>query len=318
MEPIRNRLAELFSLAPLIMVLLVGILLGIVEFGIFVKMWFVVLVLAYAFWIVANYFFEIVEFKALGNNEWPVFSVDTLVAGRNGVSVVFSVLVVLGAAAYLALRYFGMDTIAWILLVAGLLLLPASVALLAVTRELSAALNPLKLVAAAVGMGGAYLYALLGAVAIFVLLRLAEARGGLWYFPLVYGLFLHAYLIGSIVYSRRVVLGVSAPRSPEALAERARVEQLAIRSGILSHAYGFSARGNRRGALKHIEVYIETEEDSLEARLWMLNEISRWEDCEVAVEFSRRLVSYCEQRGFFEDASRIRSKYEHLAARRSK
>jgi hypothetical protein len=104
MEPIRNRLAELFSLAPLIMVLLVGILLGIVEFGIFVKMWFVVLVLAYAFWIVANYFFEIVEFKALGNNEWPVFSVDTLVAGRNGVSVVFSVLVVLGAAAYLALR----------------------------------------------------------------------------------------------------------------------------------------------------------------------------------------------------------------------
>jgi hypothetical protein len=226
------------------------------------------------------------------------------------------VLVLAAAGGYLALRYFGLNAFAQILLGAALVVLPASVALLAVTREFWVALNPLRVLAAAVEMGHAYLYCLFGAAAILVLLGLAQARGGLhFYFSLIYALFLQAYLIGSIVYARRSVLGVKAPRSPEARVERERAETVAIRNGILTHAYGFTAHGNRAGALKHIEGYIATEEDTFEARLWMLNEIARWEDRDVLLEYGMRVIDYCEQHAFADEAAWVRSKYELLHSR---
>lgn len=318
MGTFKTRLVGFFSPSPLIVACVVGILLGVVEFGVFMQLPFVVLVLIYVFWVVANYFFEIVEFKALGNEGWPVLSHETLVAGRNQVGVVFSALVLAAAGSYLALRHFGMETIARTLLGAVLVLLPGSVALLAVTRKFSAALNPLRVLAAAVGMGHAYLYCLLGAAASLVLIGLAQARGGLWYFPLAYGLLLQAFLIGSLVYARRNVLGVNAPRSPEARAERARAETVATRNGVLTHAYGFAARGNMAGALEHVEAYIATDEDTLEARLWMLNAIARWEDSGPALELGKRVIDYCEQHGFADEAARVRSVCIHLSAPRSR
>jgi hypothetical protein len=308
MKRFSGRLAELFSLSALIVAGVVGVLLFVVEFGLFMKLPLVILVLIYVFWITPNYFFEIVEFKALGHAGWPVFSLETLVGARNQVGIVFCTLVLVATGGYVALRYFEMTTIAEILLGAGLVLLPGSVALLAVTREFSAALNPLKALAAAALMGSAYFYCLLGAATILVLLGLAQERGGLhWYFPLIYALFLQAFLIGSIVYTRRYALGVHAPRSPEARAARVRAETVAIRKGILSHAYGFAAHGNRAGALKHIEGYIETDEDTLEARLWMLNELVRWENSDAALEFGKRVIGYCERHGFADEAARVRS-----------
>ena len=165
-------------------------------------------------------------------------------------------------------------------------------------------------------MGHAYLFCLLGSAAVLMLLEVAQARGGLlWYFPLCYGLFLYAYLVGSSVYARRLPLGVNAPRSPESRAERARAETIAIRNGILTHAYGFAARGNAAGALRHIESYIATDENTVEARLWMLNEISRWERGAAALEFGTRVAAYCDKRGYADAARRVRLICEHLRAR---
>jgi hypothetical protein len=290
------------------------VLLGIVEFGISLQFPFYFVVLAYVFWITPNYFLEIIEHKAVGNAEWPVFSIETLVAGRNVMGIFFCAVTLVLAGSYFALRHAGIETGARILLGAGLGVLPASVALLAVTREPLAALNPIRILAAAIGFGHGYLYCLLGGAAILGLLELAQARGGLWYFPLVYGLFLQAFLIGRIVYARRTRLGVHAPRSPEARAERARAETVAIRNGILSHAYGFAAHGNKAGALRHIERYIETDENSLEARLWIFNEIARWEDSDVALRFAEHLVEYCDARGFTKEAAGVRARCEYLIA----
>ena len=77
------RLAGLFSLSPVIVAFVVAFLLWVVEYGLAIDLPLVVLVLIYVFWIAPNYFFEIVEFRALGNDGWPVFSLETLVAGRN-------------------------------------------------------------------------------------------------------------------------------------------------------------------------------------------------------------------------------------------
>ena len=317
MKRFLTHVTDLLSVSPLLVAAIVGVLLSVVEFGLFMKLPLVVLVLIYVFWIVPNFFLEIVEFKALGHAGWPVLSIETLVGARNQVGIVFGVLVLVAGAGYVALRYFGVNAPAQLGLGAGLVLLPGSVALLAVTREFSVALNPLKILAAAAGMGVTYLYCLGGGAVILFLLSRAQEQGGLhWYFLLVYALFLQAFLIGSSVYVRRDVLGVHAPRSPEVLAARAQAETVAIRRRILSHAYGLAAHGNRAGALKHVEGYLAADEDTLEARLFMLNEMARWEDGGAALEFGARLIDYCERHGFTAEGVRVRSIRDHLTARR--
>jgi hypothetical protein len=308
-----KRITALISLSPLIVAGVIAFMLQVVEFGVLMDLPLVFLVLIYVFWVTPNYFFEIIEFKALGNHGWPVFSLETFVAGRNQIGVVFSILVLLVAGGYIWLRSAGAEDAARLLLGGGLVLLPASMALLAVTREFRSALHPFKVMATAVAMGYAYLFCVSGAVAILILLEFAQERGGLlYYFALMYALFLQAYLIGSIVYARRRDLGVNAVRSPEAKAARAQAATIAIRNGVLSHAYGFAAHGNKRGALAHIEDYVSKEDDSLEARLWMLDEISRWEDKAVALKYGRRIVDYCEQHGLADEAARVKSACERF------
>ena len=300
MGKFRVPLGELFSLSPLVVAGVVGVLLGVVELGLFLELPLVIFVAIYIVWITSNYYFEIVEFKALGNTEWPVFSLETLVAGRNQIGVVFFALVLAATGGYVALRQAGMAGLALLWLCAGLVFLPGSVALLATTRRLPAALNPLSVLAAATGMGARYLSCLIVAAGALWLVDRAQARGGIWYFPLVYGLFVQAYLIGDSVYARRLSLGLEVPRSPEAKAAKARTETIAVRKGILTHAYGFATRGNRAGALRHIEGYIASDEDTLEARLWFLQEIARWDAGDLALEFGRRVIDYCERYGFAE------------------
>lgn len=312
MGSLKGFLAQLFSLSALIVTGLVGILLGVVEFGLFVRLPLLFLVLIYIIWITSNYFFEIIEFKALGNPQWPTFSLETLVGGRNQLGILFSSLALAAAGGYVALRELGLESPAQMLLVAAFLLLPGFLALLAVSRNLLAALSPARILSAAIGMGRGYLYCLIGAAAVYALIRLAEARGGLYFFASTYGIFVYAFLIGSVVYSRRNALGVTAPRSPEARAEKLRAETVATRNAILTQAYGFATRGNKAGALRHLEAYLSTDEDTLEARLWMLNQIARWEDSYVPLEFGRRLIDYCERYGLAAEAARVRMICDHL------
>lgn len=312
-----KRLAELISPSPLLVACGLGLSLVVVEFGLYMRNPLVALVLFYGLWITANYFFEIVEFKALGHDDWPVFSQETLVAGKSQIGIVFSLVTLAAGGAYVALLYLGWPRLAEALLVAGLAGLPTSVALLAVTRDFASALNPLKVFAAAAGMGVGYLYCLAGGAAILGLLALSQSHSAGWYFPLFYGLFLQAYLIGSVVYARRNALGVSTPRSPEARAERAYAEAAAARGKVLTQAYGFAAHGNLQGAMKHIEAYLAADDDTLEARLETLKELARWEDKRAALEFGKRVIAYCERHGLAAEAARVRSLCEHLMPRES-
>jgi hypothetical protein len=164
-------------------------------------------------------------------------------------------------------------------------------------------------------MGIAYFACLCGVVAVMALSLLARASGQFVWYPMsVYALFLLAWMIGSVVYARRTALGVKAPRSPEARAERARAELVTIREGILNHAYGFAMHGNRAGAMQYIEAYIASDEDTPEARLWMLNRMLNWEDSAVPLEFGQRLIEYCDQRGLVQEAARVRLQCEHMTA----
>lgn len=306
------RPAELFSLSAFTIAFIVGCLLGVIEFGVFIGLPVYLIVAVYVIWFTSNYFFEIVEHRALGNAEWPVFSLETLVSSRSQIGIGFAVFAFAVVGAYYLLGLAGLDVWAELLLFLSLAALPGVVALLAVTRSIVAALNPPRLAGAIAGLGHTYVVCLGAAAAVVGLVWLAQARGGFWYFPLVYGLFLFAYVIGSCAFVRRNVLGVQSSKSPEARAARLHDETLAVRKGVLSHAYGFAVHGNRAGALRYIDAYLAQEEDTLEARLWMLGETARWERPDTALEFGSRLIEYCEANGFDAEAARVRVQCEHL------
>jgi hypothetical protein len=119
MKSITARIAEVISVSPLIVTLIVGLMLAVIEFGDFIGIPLVLLVRVYIFWFTPNYFFEVVEHRALGSAGWPVFSIETMVAGRNQIGIVFSVLVLLAAGGLVALRSAGRGELAAILLAAA-------------------------------------------------------------------------------------------------------------------------------------------------------------------------------------------------------
>jgi hypothetical protein len=87
---------------------------------------------------------------------------------------------------------------------------------------------------------------------------------------------------------------------------------VAIRNGVLSHAYDFAAHGNLNGALKYVDAYIANEEDTLEARLWLWQQSVRWETSNFALAFGRRLIDYCDQHGYADEAAKVRAKCQLL------
>ncbi|HLF12931.1 MAG TPA: hypothetical protein VJA26_17155, partial [Gammaproteobacteria bacterium] len=100
-----------------------------------------------------------------------------------------------------------------------------------------------------------------------------------------------AYLIGAVVYDRRVILGVYAPRSPEAKLEAEYHRLLRERRGILDHAYGIAAGGNVKGALAHINDHAKSEGEPLSAKVWMFHQMVRWEDGRAALELGKDLAA---------------------------
>jgi hypothetical protein len=253
------------------------------------------LLIGYVIWSSSSYFFEIIEHKAMGGDDWPVLSLETIAGRRYQLGFVFVLLLALAAlVCWTADALLGRSAAVAVLVVV-LALVPASLSMLALTRNPIRAANPALLLQAAVAMRGAYVVACgVGAASFaagwFALSRLGflEAMGATYLF------FVFGYLLGAFAYRHRLALGVHAPRAPEerAARESARVEQ--ERHRVLDHAYGLASRGNVRGALAYLERYIETEvaePERLAVRAWVFNEMTRWDNPGPALDFGRDLVA---------------------------
>jgi hypothetical protein len=169
------------------------------------------LLAAFAFWMSANFVLEIVEHRASGNEGWAVLSLDTIAGGRAQIGTLFLALVLLlGTSLWLLGRIAEPGLVYACAAVVGASM-PAVAALLAVTRNVAHALSPNAVVGAVVRMGLGYSVVLLATAAAVALGVLAnEERSFVPLFCAVYAWLLVAYLLGSLVYERRIVLGVYA------------------------------------------------------------------------------------------------------------
>jgi hypothetical protein len=246
---------------------------------------------AYVIWVLANYFFEVLEHKATGAPEWPVLSIETIVGRRRQLGIVFAALLAIGAAVYTGIDRMSGRSLALAFAYVWLALLPASMAMLALTRNPARAANPALLFGAATRLRGSYVLILAAGAGVAAALSVAVARRGFLEVMLAAYLFLAlAYFIGTSVYRHRLALGVHAPRSPEARAARDDDRLNRQRGAALDHAYGIASRGNVRGGLAYVEKYVESEPDPLAARAWMFDAMTRWEDPGPALTLGRDLL----------------------------
>jgi hypothetical protein len=267
-------------------------------------------------WILANYFFEIIDHRAVGNRQWPVLSIETLFSMQRQLGVIFAGIIVACVLIRMGLdalhfpglgRFFGL---------AAMLVMPVSAAILAVTRDPLRAIDPIKLLIAAARMEIGYIMILVASFAVWLLAGRAALGGNLLLLLLTsYAYLLLGLVIGAVVYTRRRVLGVRTKRAPEDLAATELATMIRERKAALSHAYGFAARGNVTGALAHISVYASSEPDPLAAEVWMFQEMTLWEDPYAALMLGRELPERLTAAGRRHEASKVAAMRDYIAER---
>jgi hypothetical protein len=184
-----------------------------------------------------KYAFALLELAANGSREAPVASAEML--GPFGDARAF-IHPTLAAGIALTVAFVSSPAADIGALVVGLLM-PASLATLAISPNALDSLNPLVLVRVMLGLGAWYL-ALLAAAAVCALLLwwLYDAPGpSLLRFTVAALLVLSLYaFVGGVIHHRRLELAFEPRNSPERIAERAEQARLARRQQAFDEIYG--------------------------------------------------------------------------------
>jgi hypothetical protein len=296
----------LVGIAPLaVSVLLAGIL-WVAAFGLAAGFPFAYVLVIAAIWIGSNYAFEVIEHRATGGESWPVLSIETMATVRSQLGSLFAGCVAIVVALYAYLATAGHRELAAALSAVGVIVAPAAIALLAVSRSPRRTLDPRNLAKAAFGLGRYYVAAAFVTIGCVWIADVAYWRRQFpELFASSYAVLGLAFLLGSAAYERRLVLGVYAPRSPEALAEAEYARLLTKRRKALDHAYGIAAGGSTMKALEALGDYVRSEEDSLAARLWLFHEMGRWQNARPAMELGKSLAADLNDAERREEAAKV-------------
>ncbi len=178
--------------------------------------------------------------------------------------------------------------------VAFVLLVPASLTILTMTRSPLASINPL-LVGRVIGrsMPG-YLLIPLAVLALSSVLYGLSVAGSPT--PLLdlggsYLLFLLCSLTGGVMHRNGMQLEVDIPDAAGTDESSLGRKLHSDRQTVASHAYGFISRGNRDGGLKHIRDRIDAEVDVDDAWQWFFDEMMRWESADAVLFFAQPYLS---------------------------
>ena len=178
----------------------------------------------------------------------------------------------------------------WLAVVVAACVLPASLAVLGLTRSPIESLNPVALFKLIVATGLDYLWLVLilvGFGALLVELNNSDMSRMVFGFIFFYFVFLTYSLTGAITSYHELAAEVDIPEPVPVPFSEQEKRLAAGRQKIANHAYGFASRGNRQGAFAHIQSEIAREEDVTEATVWYFNEMLRWDTKDAALFFAQ-------------------------------
>jgi hypothetical protein len=161
------------------------------------------------------------------------------------------------------------------------LLLPASIAVLGLERNILKAMNPWRLAQMVRGLGAWYA-AVLCIITGYVLLLALASRLGLW-LPVELAIVMFAILsifsvLGGAAYERRDQLGIEAWHTPERKAERLRREELKQSERTIDGAYEQSRIGAHGEAWKILLGWLASRGNRIEDYRWLSERLGVWAD----------------------------------------
>lgn len=168
--------------------------------------------------------------------------------------------------------------------------LPASLAVLAITRSPLESIRP-RAIGGLVRRTGASYWLLPGyLLSAAVLIRWVASLG--WpdfvsEFLAFYLLLVFFSLTGAVVEPHGLYeeVNIHEPVEPDQATVDARLLQ--ERTSVLNHAYGFISRDNRKGGFGHIENWLREDPDPVSAWAWFFDQMLRWENKLPALLFAQ-------------------------------
>jgi hypothetical protein len=188
------------------------------------------------------------------------------------------------------------------IVIAGVVILaivPASMAVLAVTHSPATSLNPVAMVRMIRACGAAYFIVPIVLVTMSLIFAVLFFAG----LPLIlidlgtsFEIILLFTMTGAVLHANNVAMQVDIPAPLEPTADEIARDLDNDRRKVANHAYGFISRGNRQGGFAYIRQWLEKEAAVEEAWQWFFREMLKWESKDPALfyaqEYLRRLLEW--------------------------
>ena len=230
------------------------------------------------------------EATAKGTKPEPLDAENFSFAGSAWALFPLPLVIAIGWAAFAAWQSFGSDG-ALIVLLAAASVLPASLAVLAITRSPLQSINPIALGRLFRTAGSSFWIA---SVYLFATCWLCLQLDAL---PLPVEIFLQLVLsfsffsvTGALIEPYGLIDDVYIPDAVEPGEERIRGDIEKHRIAALGHAYAFVSRDNRKGGFDHIVDAIERDPDPAGAWAWYFDRMLGWENPRHALFFAQHYI----------------------------
>ena len=174
--------------------------------------------------------------------------------------------------------------------VAILVVVPASMGVLAVTHSPAGSLNPVAMVQLIRVCGAGYFVVPATQIAMSGLF-VAAYQAGVPLFLIDLGTSYQIVLLftmtGAVLFANDVAIQVDIEDPLEPTADKLAEDLNQERQRVANHAYGFISRGNRDGGFAHIRQWLEQETYRDEAYQWFFQEMLKWESRVPALFFAQ-------------------------------
>ena len=232
----------------------------------------------------------VLEATARGKKPEPLDAENFSIIGSAWALFPLPLVIIIGWFAFSAWQSFG-NGAAMVVLVIAACVLPASFAVLAITRSPLQSINPVALFGLLKSAGSSFWIA---SVYLFVACGLCLQLDAL---PLLVEIFLQLALTfsffsvtGALIEPYGLMDDVYIPDAVEPGEDEIRGDIEKHRVAALGHAYGFISRDNRKGGFEHIVDAIARDPDPAGAWAWYFDRMLGWENQQHALFFAQHYV----------------------------
>ncbi len=243
-----------------------------------------------------KYCFALLDAVVAGNDEPPVLSVEMVNPFNEMRPLGLALLIAAAVSLVIGVKAAAGTGAALLLAAAAIVLLPANIAVLAISGNLFHAAWPPRLIEVIRGLRWDYLLlnaATLAAPAIVYLLAWLEVPDGLGLAAVLILFLLLFVLVGGALFEHRIDFGLESRTPQERRAERDRREHGQARQHTIDHAYEYFRHDKPLDGWREIQTWLAAHaqgENTLSEYHAVLDAASRWDDVRPADKLANELI----------------------------